>query len=136
MKQVSAKDLEIESSLIKGKEKHGLSYFLWHDSSSVGGQCSNCHTVVWVNSRADKVLSEVKPPHIADSGEEYRNYYQTRIQRFLSSLPACPVCNSITYDRFINNVNFPRFSDGTECTLKGDEQMISPEEKVMVWYAG
>ncbi len=115
LQQRAASEVRIEPAYIKGLEKHGLVYFMdGHSSDAVGAQCKHCHTVIWVNARLDPILNKKHPDNIPDSGEAYRRYYKDKLKRFLNSMPVCPVCGNQKYDRFINNVEFPRFADGTE----------------------
>jgi len=137
IKQISADKLNIQTGYIKGLEKNGLLYFLWGDESPcVGAQCSNCNLILWTNSRENPILNEEKPSNIPNSGAAYRKYYQQNLARFLSSLPSCPECNLGHYDKFINNVEFPRFPNGEEFKSNGTEQIVSAKDQVLVWYAG
>lgn len=133
--KISAEELNIEPGYVKGLEKNGLLYFLWDENPCVGAQCSNCNTILWTNSRKNFILNEEKPSNIPDSGPAYRNYYQKKLARFLSSLPSCPECNLGHYDKFINNVEFPRFPNGAEFLSNGMEKIIPSKNQVLVWYA-
>lgn len=121
---LSAKEVGVEPHLIKGYEKHGKVYFLWHDSGAVGAQCSSCHTIVWTDGRLNKILTQTKPSDIPPSGNKYRQYHLAKISNFLNSLPNCPKCHANRYDLFINNVNYPRFADGTP--FPADNSNVEP----------
>jgi hypothetical protein len=56
-----AGEVGIQPAYIKGKEKHGLCYFTWHDSEAVGGQCANCNKIIWVSQKQHPILKETKP---------------------------------------------------------------------------
>ena len=112
-RKVQASEFGVEPAYVKGMERHGLCYFIWHDCVLIGAQCAHCHTVVWVNSRINKILSEKRPDDVSVSGPDYTKYYYDNNRRFLASLPPCPECGSENFDRFINNVEFPRLADGT-----------------------
>ena len=123
--------------IIKGFESHGLIYLTWEDSPVVGGQCSVCNTILWVNQRGDEILSESKPLDVPESGLGFQSYYRDKIQRFLKSLPGCPSCKSEKFDRFINNVNYPRFIDGLAFPENASGRDVVPvdseQEKVWLW---
>lgn len=108
-----ASEVSVQPAYIKGMEQKGLCFFTWADSNTVGGQCAQCHTVIWTSARENSILNEEKPDYVPDSGKGYRKYYDENLERFLHSLPACPVCTSRNYNKFINNVSYPRFLDGT-----------------------
>lgn len=132
-----ADELGIQPAKIKGMEQHGLCYFIWNNDTNVaGGQCSCCNTIVWVNSRENPVLSEIRPSSVPSSGVEYRKYYQNNLNRFLLSLPPCPSCGETKYDRFINNVTFPRLADGTDFddSREDIELVNSAPNSVKVWW--
>ena len=74
-----ANEVGIQPAYIKGKEKHGLCYFTWHDSDAVGGQCAECHTIVWVDPRLNAILTEQKPDEVPTSGEGSSKYYENMI---------------------------------------------------------
>jgi hypothetical protein len=132
----SAYELDIQPVKIKGMEKHGLNFFLCHDSCSVGAQCKHCHTIVWVNGRLNFILSENLPANIPSSGEEYRKYYMDKLNRFLLSVPPCPCCGKSDYNKFINNVEYPRFVDGSELTnVSYNTEVINIDpKKSEVWF--
>lgn len=109
---VMASKIGVEPARIRSYELDGVVYFTWPDSPVVGGQCSSCHTIVWVDQRLDPILNEAKPSEVPESGEGYREYQDGKILRFLASMPACPHCGNLKFDRFINNVNYPRFPNG------------------------
>lgn len=131
-----ADELGIQPAKVKGMEEHGLCYFTWHDSEVVGGQCSCCNTIVWATARTNAILAEVKPNSVPDSGSEYRKYYKGKLDRFLLSLPECPSCSEAKYDRFINNVSFPRFPDGADFddSEEGIELINIPPNSLKVWW--
>jgi len=131
-----ADELGIQPAKVKGMEQHGLCFFTWHDSEVAGGQCSCCNTIVWVSPRENPVLSEVRPSSVPSSGDEYRKYFQEKLNRFLLALPPCPSCGETKYDRFINNVSFPRFADGTDFDdSREDIEMINAApNSVEVWW--
>ena len=133
LKKISANAVEIMPALVKGMEKHGYCYFMWETVNAVGAQCANCHTIVWQDPRKNTILTEQKPADVPDYGDKYTAYYQQNIQRFLKSQPNCPECGSNNYDLFINNVNFPRFADGT---VFDEEQDVTLEEHpdIMIWW--
>ncbi len=130
-----AAQLSIHPAKIKGLESHGLCYFTYHDSDFVGAQCSKCNTIVWANAKINKVLNENRPLNIKGFGKEYQEYYFEKLSRFLKSLPKCPKCGSQSFDRFINNVNFPRLQDGTDFDDSKDdiELSYSDANNIQVW---
>ncbi|MFC3032175.1 hypothetical protein ACFOEE_06565 [Pseudoalteromonas fenneropenaei] len=131
-----ADELGIQPAKIVGMEQHGLGFFTWHDSGVVGGQCSCCHTIIWVSPMKNSILAKTRPEHIPSSGEEYRTYYKDTLNRFLCSLPPCPNCGKREFDRFINNTSFPRLQDGFEFDEnQSDIALInSPPFSVKVWW--
>jgi hypothetical protein len=131
-----AEDIGIQPAYVEGLEEHGLCYFLWPESSSVGVQCKYCNTILWVDSRENKILSEPKPHDVPEYGDGYRNYHKEKLERFLQSLPSCPDCGKRVYDKFINNVSFPRFSDGLELDDRnGDIELKNVDPgSVEVWW--
>lgn len=131
-----ALDVGIYPAYVKGMEKHGICYFTWPESNVAGGQCKNCHTIIWVDSRKDPILNEAKPSTIPDSGPIYRNYFVEKISRFLNSLPKCPNCSSIAHDKFINNTSYPRFPDGESFDDKEEsiELVDLDPEEIKVWW--
>lgn len=112
--RVPAAKIGVEPALIRGREDQGLMYFTWADSPVVGAQCATCNTIVWVNPRKDAILNEPKPADVPESGSGYRAYAEEKIRRFLASMPSCPQCGQHRFDRFVNNVNYPRFPSGQE----------------------
>lgn len=133
LKTISADTVGVMPAFINGQEKHGLCYFLWEDVYAVGAQCANCHNIVWQNPLNNPILNETKPADIADSGPKYTEYYQQNIQRFLQSQPNCPVCGERHFDLFINNVNFPRFADGTKFDEE-QEVTLNEQPKALIWW--
>ncbi|MBP7546525.1 MAG: hypothetical protein KA754_01080 [Corallincola sp.] len=134
--QRPASSCGIDPSLIKGQQQHGLCYFMWPESNAVGAQCQHCHTIIWTNSRKNPALNAPIPAGTPECGEGYRLFYHEKIKNFLASIPACPNCGKSCHDRFINNVHFPRFEDGTEFdSNNGNVELISlnPQE-VTVWW--
>lgn len=111
---VAASEIGVEPARIRSHEVDGIIYFTWPDSPAVGAQCGNCHSIVWVDQRLNPILNEARPAEVPESGQGYREYQAGKIRRFLASMPACPHCGGSSFDRFINNVNYPRFSDGKE----------------------
>ena len=139
MRQRFASEEGIEPYYIKGLEKHGLIFFLGHNSDAVGAQCKYCHSIVWVNARLDPILSETRPDNVSASGEDYRSYYKDNLNRFLNSIPACPECGKQEYDLFISNSDYPRFSDGTEFSgfdfeNEDDETIPANATDVKIWW--
>ena len=125
----------VQPAYVKGMEKRGLCYFTWPESYSVGGQCKFCNTILWIDPRESSILVESKPEGVPECGDGYRKYYKNKIDRFLKSLPSCPVCGRRAHDRFINNVSFPRFSDGTEFDDSGSVELINKDPaSVEVWW--
>lgn len=112
--RVLAAKIGVEPALIRGHEDQGLIYFTWADSPVVGAQCASCNTILWVNQRRNAILSELKPADIPESGLGYRRYAEEKNRRFLASMPHCPQCGQHNFDRFVNNVNYPRFPGGEE----------------------
>lgn len=133
--QIKAVDVGVEPALIKDYETHGLVFFTWADSPVVGAQCGNCHTILWTNPLANQVLSEPKPDTVPDHGPGYRSYYEDNLKKFLKSLPPCPKCRNDNYDRFVNNVLWCRFSDGTEIPKNVNPERIIPQDQnsCLVW---
>ncbi len=125
-----ASEVGIQAGYIKDQESCGLNYFTWHSSDTVGAQCSFCNMIVWLDSLENRILSEARPENIPASGNEYRDYYSTKLRKFLKSLPICPSCGKSSFDRFINNVNFPRYLDGTEVDVtKNKESFIRDDSR-------
>lgn len=120
---------------IDGMKKSGLAYFLWADSPTAGAQCGLCNAVVWVDAFDNPTLSEKKPEHIPSGGDGYKQYYNQKVQRFLQSIPPCPSCGDQKFDRFVNNVHFPRLKDGTVLTGVLPELIknVDPEQ-VELWF--
>ncbi|WP_448110077.1 hypothetical protein [Luteibacter jiangsuensis] len=112
--QVPAAKIGVQPALIRGHEDQGLMYFTWADSPVVGAQCANCNAILWVDQRKNVILSENKPDDVPQSGPGYQEYARSKIRRFLAAMPACPYCGHHSFDRFVNNVSFPRFPDGQE----------------------
>ena len=133
--KITAADIGVEPALIKGCEIHGLVYFTWAEAPVVGAQCGHCHTILWTDPHADRVLGEPKPDNVPDHGAGYRLYYEDNLRRFLGSLPPCPNCGKQTYDRFVNNVQWCRFSDGTEIPTDITPERIIPQQtdSCLVW---
>ena len=133
-----AGDIGVVPVYIKGMEKHGLTYESTQGKDDVmGAQCGYCHTVVWFDSRRDPILAEDAPASVPDSGPIYREYYQSKLRRFLQSIPACPQCRNRSYDYFINNVSYPRHADGTPVNVSWDrkiEYVYVPAETAEVWW--
>lgn len=138
MRQRPAIEVGVFPSYIKNLEKHGLCFFVdnHHNGNAVGAQCKYCHTIIWVNARLDPILSERQPDNIPDSGEAYRNYYKDNLKRFLNSMPTCPVCGKQDHDLFINNVEFPRFADGTEFYEIDEDANEIPADsnEIKIWW--
>lgn len=114
IEKVVAKVLEVVPALIRGYEADGLVFFTEDDAPVVGAQCANCHTILWSNARTNSIFNEERPSGVPEFGDGYREYYFQTISRFLESMPNCPTCGGRRFDRFINNVNFPRFANGKE----------------------
>jgi len=134
LRQRYAKELDISPAFIKGMEQRGLIYFTWEDCPYVGAQCSKCHCIVWTDSRSNPTLTEPKPRGVDDSGPGYTAYYHENMRRFLKSVPKCPSCGASAYDHFINNVQWPRFADGS--ILSGDPGLVEINQdptKILVW---
>lgn len=133
LKKISANAVEVMPALVKGMEKHGYCYFMWETANAVGAQCAKCNAIVWQNPRKNTILTEQKPADVPDYGDKYTAYYLQNIRRFLKSQPNCPECGSNNYDLFINNVNFPRFDDGT---VFDEEQDVTLEEhpEALIWW--
>lgn len=120
---------------IEGMEKSGLAYFLWAYSPAAGAQCGLCNAVVWVDVFDNPTLSEKKPEPVPVSGDGYKQYYNQKVQRFLESIPPCPSCGSQKFDRFVNNVNFPRLEDGTVLIDVAPDSIKNVDPKgVSVWF--
>ena len=128
----------VQPGYIEGQESQGLNYFTWHDSGTVGAQCSVCNTIIWLESIENRILSEARPANIPTSGSEYRDYYKMKLKRFLTSLPNCPSCGESSFDRFINNVNYPRFLDGTEIEAQINKLKFLSDESTQhqIWWLG
>jgi hypothetical protein len=112
--RVPASRIGVEPAFIRGFEDRGMVFFTWTESPVVGGQCANCNTILWVYQRRDVILNENPPPEVPESGAGYRKYREQKIFRFLSALPVCPQCGKHCFDRFVNNVSYPRFAAGGE----------------------
>lgn len=125
---VSASEIGVEPARIRGREPDGIVFFTWPDSPAVGAQCGNCHSIVWVDQRSNPILNEITPLTVPESGQEYREYQAAKIQRFLTSMPACPNCGSSNFDRFINNVNYPRFPNGKEFPVDASSSDLVRED--------
>lgn len=110
--KVLAAKIGVQPALIRGREDQGLIYFTWADSPVVGAQCANCNAILWVDQRKDMILNETKPAAVPESGPGYQEYAKGKIRRFLDAIPSCPHCGQD--DRFVNNVNYPRFHSGEE----------------------
>lgn len=137
LKSRSASDIGVFPAYIDGMEKSGLVYFLWSGSPAVGAQCGLCNAVIWVDAFENPTLSEKKPHHVPSGGDGYNQYYNQKVQRFLESIPPCPACGGKKFDRFVNNVNFPRLEDGTVLTdvAPGLIKNVDPKG-VSIWFLG
>lgn len=133
---VRAAAVGVDPALIRGFENEGYMYFTWADRPSVGAQCAQCNSIVWVNQRKNAVLSEVVPSSVPDSGPAYRAYHEDNIRRFLLSVPPCPKCDGVVFDRFVNNVSFPRFPSGLELRedMAGSDILKVDAENVEVFH--
>lgn len=133
---VSTSEIGVVPARIRAHELDGIVFFTWPDSPAVGAQCGSCHSIVWVDQRMNLVLNEAKPVDVPESGRGYRVYQMAKIQRFLSSIPACPQCGSTNFDRFINNVTHPRFPNGKELPANlSSSDLIKEEGAVAVYLA-
>jgi len=132
-----AEEIGVQPAYVKGLEDHGVCYFTWPESYAAGGQCECCSSILWVDPRESQILSEPKPDGVPEYGDGYRKYYEEKLERFLQSLPPCPACGNKAYDKFINNVSFPRFSDGAEFDDKsGNVELTNVDPKNFeVWWA-
>ncbi len=144
-KQVPANLIGVIPRFLKNFESHGISYDHneYHKSEVFGAQCGACHTIVWLTGRNnDPILNEKKPENIPDSGLIYKEYYQDKLQRFLTSLPPCPSCHRQAYDLFVTNITLVRFEDGTPYPVtpedwKGiNEEMSEQVKDRLVWWYG
>lgn len=113
LKQCTASELQLMPALIQGHEQRGLMFFMEDDCPVVGAQCADCHCVVWVDARSDPILNERRPLGVPDHGPLYSRYYAENLRRFLAAMPSCPDCGAAHFDRFVNNLRWPRFRDGT-----------------------
>jgi hypothetical protein len=133
--KVSANQANVYPAMINGRSDLGYCYFVWADSGTVGAQCSNCQNIVWVDSRKNKILSELKPDDIPDSGTLYQEYYWGKISRFLSSINDCPDCRESDFDLFVNNTTYSRLKNGEKYNVKYEESlMFCDREKIKVWW--
>lgn len=112
--RVHAAKIGVQPALIRGHEDQGLIYFTWANTPVVGAQCANCNAILWVDQRKDAMLNESKPADVPESGPGYQGYAKGKIRRFLAAMPSCPNCGQHNFDRFVNNVNYPRFPSGEE----------------------
>lgn len=142
LRQVAASQLNIGAWYQKGFEHKGILFIPpahYHSSEAMGGQCANCHTIVWITGRNDPILNE-DAANIPDSGPLYREYYQNNIKRFLQSLPCCSNCHQQSYDLFINNIVTPRYQNGDDPSLDKDqgvnEEMSAKIKDIPVWWYG
>ncbi|MCA2015847.1 hypothetical protein LDJ79_06970 [Vibrio tritonius] len=134
---IKASDLKVKPVKIQGMEERGLLYLVWEDANIAGGQCSECNTIIWVNSRLDPILAEKKPDEVPDSGDRYRIYFQNKISRFLDNLPSCPVCGKKKHNRFVSNTTYPRFSNGDEfISFSYNTKVIELGDDISVWLFG
>ncbi len=134
LSQRTAAEIGVEPALVKGEEHHGPIFLLWSDCPFVGAQCARCSTIVWTNSRSDPVLTEPTPDGVPSFGPGYTAYHLSSIERFLGSIPPCPGCGNTSYDRFINNVQYPRAPDGFEFEgLTRAQVIICDPKEVRVW---
>jgi ribosomal protein S27AE len=133
--QISAREAGVEPALISDCETHGLVFFTWAEAPVIGAQCGHCHTILWIDPRADRILDEAKPDTVPDHGTGYRLYYEDNLKRFLGSLPPCPNCGKHAFNRFINNVQWCRFSDGTEIPedIAPERIILQPADSCLVW---
>lgn len=133
--QISAKEAGVEPALVRDCETHGLVFFRWAQAPVIGAQCGHCHTILWTDPRADRVLGEPRPDKVPDHDAGYRSYYEDNLKRFLGSLPPCPNCGTQAFNRFVNNVQWCRFADGTELPEETSHgQLIAQDANlVLVW---
>lgn len=135
VRRCMAEEVGVQPAYVRGMEKHGLCYFTWPESYSVGGQCKYCNSILWVDPRESSILIESKPEGVPAYGDGYRKYYENKLNRFLESLPLCPVCGNEVHDKFINNIYFPRFSDGTDFDDSGDIELVNIDPaNVEIWW--
>jgi hypothetical protein len=133
LRKITANAVGVIPAYVSGNEKHGFCYFMWETANAVGAQCANCHTIVWQNPFNNEILSEDTPSGVPDSGKQYVEYYLQKVRRFLTSQPKCPECGSNHFDLFVNNVNFPRYSDGT--TFDEDQDLTLEEHpNAQIWW--
>lgn len=136
LNEVSAYSVGIKVIWIIGRERSGVAFSVDESrSNAVGAQCGNCNTVVWTNVRDNSILGEVVPSDIPAFGMEYKKYYQEKIVRFLRSMPGCPNCGERIFDRFVNNVNAPRFSDGSTWAADGTIRTELAFDQ-LIWWLG
>ncbi|KKO47272.1 hypothetical protein WG68_01095 [Arsukibacterium ikkense] len=133
LKKINANTVGVIPAYVKGMKNHGLCYFLWETANAVGAQCSKCNAIVWQNPRENSILNEPKPAHVPESGANYTAYYKQKITRYLNSQPNCPECGSDHFDLFVNNVNFPRFEDGTEFD-ESQEAELEERNNELIWW--
>lgn len=134
--KIDASQIGVGAAREKGKEHKGLIFFSNAPDPAIGAQCSNCHTIVWTDARANPVLAEQRPKQIPASGPRYKQYRKDKDTRFLHALPACPKCNANSFDRIVSNVEFPRFEDGSELgrgASDSDLSSVNPET-ISVWW--
>lgn len=133
--KIRASEIGVLPATIKDQEDHGVIYLTWPDSLGVGAQCNICNTIIWTNGRTHPILAAKKPKDIPSSGDIYKAFHTEKIGNFLTSLPKCPVCKNKSFDKFINNTNIPRFSDGKELDPSlGDDLTYLDADNIEVFW--
>lgn len=140
--QVAASQLGVGVWYQKGFEQNGIAFTSPNEDEifeTLGAQCANCHTIVWITGRSDPILNE-DATDIPNSGPIYREYYRNKLKRFLQSLPSCPHCHQQAYDLFINNIIIPRYQNGDSYSLETDqgvnEEMSAKVKDIAIWWYG
>lgn len=131
-----AREIGVDSYYVKNMEGKGHLYLLQHHSPSIGAQCGKCYIIVWLDPRADEVLSEIKPSIVPEYGAGYTKYYTRKIERFLSSLNKCPECNSLQFTKYISNLDYPKFENGGAFNIEDEPFLYLDNESIdkKVWW--
>ncbi|ENV32980.1 hypothetical protein [Acinetobacter gerneri] len=141
--QVAASQLGVGVWYQKGFEQNGIAFTSPNEDEifeTLGAQCANCHTIVWITGRSDPILNEEVPQYAKHGGPAYRKYIKDNLKRFLRSLPSCPHCHQQAYDLFINNIVIPRYQNGESYSLETDqgvnEEMSAKVKDIAIWWYG
>jgi hypothetical protein len=130
--QVSATDIGVAAYQIQGYEDQGMVYFVDQGSMFCGAQCESCWVIVWTDANKNAILNADTPKNVPDHGPGYIDYYFETNERYLSSLPPCPVCKQKQY-RFLDSRCLPRLEKGLPCPDTSKRIIQIDSSHILVW---